>query len=219
MMYKHYYFILISLLLLLLAALSGLLHYYLPAMELKDIIMTDAVIIGPIIAVAITRMLDDERFTKDRKLAIFRSLVKDRSNPLSYDFVNAFNLIHIEFADDKDVIGAWKNLSDSRNSHAPNKEDNDGWQRKFQEWNSKTDKLLFEITKVLGIKVNPLDIQSSYIPIAWGNDQQTNSQIKSLLLELLNNKRAISIKYDTTEPANPQKPSKNFANTDDNKNP
>ena len=69
----------IFLFLLLLLALSGLLHYYWLMMEWKHIIMVDAIIIGPIVAVIITRMLDDERFTKDRKLDIFRALVNPTS--------------------------------------------------------------------------------------------------------------------------------------------
>jgi hypothetical protein len=197
-------FILLALVLLV-VGLSGLLHYYWVAMEWKDIIMSDAVIIGPIFAVIITRALDDQRFTKERKLAIFRALVKDRSNPLSYDFVSAFNSIQIEFADDNKVVRAWKTLSKSRNAAGPAKDDHEGWARKIAEWNSKTDELLFEIANALNIKVNPFDIQASYIPVAWGNEQQTNSQLKSLLLELLNNKRSLNIRHNSAEAVTEEK--------------
>ena len=171
-----------------------LLHYYWVMMEWKDIIMTAAVIIGPIAAVIIARTLDDEKFSKERKLEIFRALVKDRSNPLSYDFVNAFNLIQIEFSKDKQVIDAWKSLYNSRQEAGPAKDDHEGWGRKIAEWNSKTDRLLFEIATILDMKVNPFDIQASYIPVAWGNEQQLNSEIRALLLKLLKNEISLQIK-------------------------
>ncbi|WP_454780308.1 DUF6680 family protein [Legionella sp. WA2022007384] len=171
-----------------------LLHYYWVMMEWKDIIMTAAVIIGPIVAVIIARTLDDEKFSKERKLEIFRALVKDRSNPLSYDFVNAFNLIQIEFSKDKQVIDAWKSLYNSRQEAGPAKDDHEGWGRKIAEWNSKTDRLLFEIATILDMKVNPFDIQASYIPVAWGNEQQLNSEIRALLLKLLKNEISLQIK-------------------------
>ncbi len=172
-------------------------------MEWKDIIMTAAVVIGPIFAVIIARNLDDEKFTKERKLGIFRALVKDRSNPLSYDFVNAFNLIQIEFAEDTAVINAWKSLYDSRNAAGPTKDDHEGWGRKNAEWNSMTDRLLFEIARTLNMNVNPFDIQASYIPVAWGNEQQMNIEIRKLLLQLLKNEISLSIKTSDDNPSSP----------------
>ena len=96
--------------------------------------------------------------------------MRDRSNQLSIEFVQAFNLIQIEFADSKEVVSAWKSLTESRNAAGPAKDDAEGWNRKTAEWNNKTDKLLFEITKVLKIEVNPLDIQGSYFPVGWNNE-------------------------------------------------
>lgn len=197
-MNKNNLLLLVTLLLLVIASI--LLRYYWVTLEWKDIIMTDAVIIGPVVAVVITRMLDNEKFEKERKLSIFRALVKDRSNPLSYDFVNAFNLIQIEFSNDTEVIKAWKSLSESRNAAGPAKDDSDGWSRKYAEWNGKTNQLLFEIAKALDIKVSPFDIQTSYFPRAWSDDQQINSEIRALLHQLLDNKRSISVKINEPEP-------------------
>ncbi len=173
--------------------------YYFGIMEWKDIIIAFAVILGPISAVIITRRQDDARFIKERKLAIFRALIKERSNPLSVDFVTALNLIQIDFSDDKNVVAAWRSFSECRNSPVPDKDDMDAWALKIIEGNSKTDKLLFEIANVLGIRVNPFDIQTSYFPRAWNDEQKLNSEIKTLTLEVLQNKRSVSIKNTNNE--------------------
>lgn len=81
----------------------------------------------------------------------------------------------------------------SRNAAGPTKEDHEGWGRKIAEWNSKTDRLLFEIARTLNMDVNPFDIQASYIPVAWGNEQQMNIELRNLLLQLLKNEISLSI--------------------------
>lgn len=108
---------------------------------------------------------------KKESLQFFELLLKTEAT--SYLLILLTHSIQIEFADNKKIIDAWKTLSESRNAAVPPPNDQEGWARKIAEWNSKTDKLLYEMATVLGIKVNPFDIQASYVPVAWGNEQQS----------------------------------------------
>jgi hypothetical protein len=73
-----------------------------------------AIVRGPIIALRIQRKLDDERQEKDRKLWIFKTLMAYRVTRLSPQFVQALNLIDIEFTgpSEKSIRDAWKELQD-----------------------------------------------------------------------------------------------------------
>lgn len=179
--------------LIILITTSIVLHYFWVKMDWKDIIMTIAVIIGPIVAVVITRYLDNKNFEKNRKLSIFRDLIKDRSDSLSYNFVNAFNLIQIEFSNDAKVIDAWKSVLECRNAPGP-QDDPEWWTRKNMEADQKINNMLFEMAKVLNIDLNPFDMQTSYFPRGWSDEKQINLKIRNLLHELLDNKGAISVK-------------------------
>jgi hypothetical protein len=73
-----------------------------------------AIIRGPIIALRIQRELDEEREKKNRKLWIFKTLMAYRATRLSPFFVQALNLIDIEFdsESEKFVRDSWKELQD-----------------------------------------------------------------------------------------------------------
>ena len=73
-----------------------------------------AIVRGPIIALRTQRKLDDEREAKTRKLWIFKTLMAYRVTRLSPQFVQALNLIDIEFTDnsEKPIRDAWKELQD-----------------------------------------------------------------------------------------------------------
>jgi hypothetical protein len=75
-----------------------------------------AVIIGPVAALWVQRILDEGRDAKNRKAWVFKTLMSYRATPLSPHFVQALNLIDVEFdgknEKEKAVRGAWKLLLD-----------------------------------------------------------------------------------------------------------
>ncbi|WP_373280609.1 DUF6680 family protein [Methylomonas koyamae] len=48
-------------------------------MTVSDIFMILAVLVGPVIAVQLTRYLDDKREVRDRKLQVFKTLMATRA--------------------------------------------------------------------------------------------------------------------------------------------
>ncbi|MEQ8562592.1 MAG: hypothetical protein RID18_13845, partial [Cytophagales bacterium] len=83
-------------------------------MEYKDIIMTVAVIIGPIAAVQIQKWLENSRNKKERKLLLFKTLMSTRATRVSIEHVQSLNMIDIEFNNKgyEKVITAWRNYND-----------------------------------------------------------------------------------------------------------
>ena len=75
-----------------------------------------ALVSGPIIALQIQRKLDREREAKNRKLWVFKTLMSLRATTLAPSWVQALNLIDVEFNSDdekeKAVRNAWKVLLD-----------------------------------------------------------------------------------------------------------
>jgi uncharacterized protein DUF6680 len=75
-----------------------------------------AIYYGPIKALKIQRTLDGEREERNRKLSVFKTLMSYRRTRLALPFVQALNLIDVEFtaSDEKEraVREAWKELND-----------------------------------------------------------------------------------------------------------
>lgn len=69
-------------------------------MTIADWLMIAAVLLGPIIAVQLTRYLDNKKEERERKLQVFKTLMATRAYTVSWDHVVALNRIDLEF--DKD---------------------------------------------------------------------------------------------------------------------
>jgi hypothetical protein len=90
-------------------------------MEGKDLIMVAAIVIGPILAVQVQRMIDRIREKRNRRLSIFRTLMSTRAERLNREHVQSLNVIDIDFygrkilgtqyqtSKERDVTNAWKN--------------------------------------------------------------------------------------------------------------
>lgn len=88
-------------------------------MNIADWLMIFAVVTGPLIAVRLSRYLDNRREVRDRKLEIFKTLMATRSTLLSPHHVESLNRIDLEFnakhRKEKEVIEAWKAYLDLLN--------------------------------------------------------------------------------------------------------
>jgi hypothetical protein len=73
-----------------------------------------AIIQGPIIALRIQRHIEEDRETRNRKLWIFKTLMSNRATRMSPIFVQALNLIDVEFTlpPEKPVRDAWREAQD-----------------------------------------------------------------------------------------------------------
>ena len=78
-------------------------------------IATIATIMSPILALLISRNMEEKRFIKDRQLQIFRTLMQHRDSLLTPEYVAALNLIEVEFHSEVKVIEARRKLQNCYN--------------------------------------------------------------------------------------------------------
>ncbi|MAX50629.1 MAG: hypothetical protein CMH22_01455 [Methylophaga sp.] len=171
-------------------------------MSTKDIIMTAAVILGPILAVQAQKFIERTQEKKNRRMALFKTLMSTRAERLNRDHVQALNMIDIEFygrllpflktryqtRKEQAVTHAWK----SYNSHLNQKDEYES----LEQWIKKGDELftnmLYAITQSLNYDYDKVQLQRDcYRPIAHGNIENTQLAILDGLDQLVNKGRPL----------------------------
>ena len=151
-----------------------------------------AILVGPSIAVWITRKIDQERADKARKMEIFRTLMRTRGMPIHWDHVGALNLVEVEFSDHENVIERWKEYLAHLNERPPEE------QADLATFGQKRDTLLTAlmdaIANALDIKITQLEIlQGNYVPSGWAADEDELRWLRRGLLNALSGKGSIPI--------------------------
>ena len=174
-------------------------------MTIADGLMILAVLLGPVVAVRLTRYLDDKKEVRGRKLGIFKALMTTRQYRLSQSHVEALNRIELEFdrrvKKEKAVIDAWMEYLDHL---SPKNPANDQWAAKrvdlFVE-------MLHRMAIALNYEFDRVHIKNSnYLPKAHGEFEDQQFALRVALKDILDGKRAIPITiYDqspipTTDP-------------------
>jgi len=162
-------------------------------MTISDGLMILAVLAGPIIAVQLTRFLDNKREVRERKLQIFKTLMATRAYTISWDHVMTLNRIDLEFdknnKKEKAVIEAWKAYLDLLGEKSITGE----------QWGIKRIDLLVELLHkmavVLGYDFDKTHIKnSSYSPTAHGDIEDELRAIRKGLIEVLEGKRDLPMR-------------------------
>ena len=153
-----------------------------------------AVFAGPILAVLTSRYLDQGRVAKERKLDIFRALMRTRGMRLHQEHVGALNLVEVEFANHPDVVEAWKNYLTHLGEELPPIEQIDRHDAANRKRDALLTALIDAIAKAVGIKVEQLDIlEGNYVPKGW-NDMEWEQQLaRRGLIDVLYGKASISV--------------------------
>ncbi len=155
-----------------------------------------AVITGPIIALQLQRFLESRRELRQRKLWIFRSIMSNRATILNPSYVQALNLIDIDFSsnskDDKAVRTAWKVLLD----HLSNMPHDD--KAAIQSANDRSVDLRVALMKALaqalGYEFDEVQIKKgSYLPTGHSDLENEQNLLRRRLLEVLNGNRRIPV--------------------------
>ena len=162
-----------------------------------------AVLVGPIIAVLVTRLIDEHRAKKHRRWEIFRNLMCHRRTPMNVEFVGALNLIEIEFADDQRVIQAWKQLLTTFEKMATESLSDDQFSALIEERSQAQTRLLDAIARNLGTEIEQLDIYSGgYSPKGWFDLENEQAVIRRLFGEIALGHKAFPVIVYPPEPSN-----------------
>jgi hypothetical protein len=156
-----------------------------------DVLNIVAILLGPIVALTIQRWSDDRRQALGRKHQIFKTLMMYRASRLSRQYVEALNLIDVEFAgkreDDKQVREAWKVLLDHFNERQKGTE-------ALERANTYTANLLVAMGRRLGYDFNVVQIKrDGYLPQAHVNLEEEQQVLRKSVIDLLDGKRKIPV--------------------------
>jgi hypothetical protein len=148
-----------------------------------------AIVVGPVAALWIQRLLDEGRDKKNRKLWIFKTLMSNRATRLSPVYVQALNLIDVEFTDPKEkaVREAWKELLDLYTNYktTPNA---------LEQVGELTAVMLAAMGKALGYDFDKVYLKKGvYYPEFLGNVELEQHALRRSFLELLAGKRRIPV--------------------------
>lgn len=143
-----------------------------------------AIIIGPVLAVLISRLTDDRSKARHRRIDIFRSLMKTRKNILNVEHVHALNIVELEFHGEDEVKTCLRAYIDFRTSALPSGE-SDGIRHA-----DRADDLLYDLIQAIGKTINykfdKNDLKRfSYSPQGWSDDNyllRKNAEHINLLL-------------------------------------
>ncbi len=159
-------------------------------MTIADWLMITAVLVGPVVAVRLTRYLDNKKEIRERKLQIFKVLMATRAYTISWDHVLTLNKIDLEFdkniKGEKEVIEAWKAYLDLLADKSITGET----------WSNKRVELLVELlhtmASVLDYDFDKTHIKnSSYSPVAHGDNEADQITLRKGLIDILEGKRVL----------------------------
>jgi hypothetical protein len=155
-----------------------------------------AIVSGPIIALQVQRKLDRNREVTNRKLWVFKTLMSFRATALAPSFVQALNLIDVEFngnnEKEKAVRNAWKVLLDHYVDLTAAKEPNsDTLTEKGRQLRAN---LLMAMGRCLGYDFDEVLVKKgSYYPIGLGDVEAEQHAIRRGVLNVLSGKGRIPI--------------------------
>lgn len=169
------------------------------SITIADWLIILATLLSPVIAVQVTRFLDDRNEVRGRKLSIFKTLMATRAYTVSWAHVEALNRIDLEFEKEKkkekEVIDAWKAYHDLLGNEKLSPE----------QWAERRVNLLVELLHkmavVLKYDFDKTHIKnSSYAPRAHSDMEAQQEAIRKGTIEVLEGKRTLPL-YVTNFPA------------------
>lgn len=149
---------------------------------------------GPVLAVQITRYLDDRSEERKRKIQIYKILMATRAYNLSPGHVEALNSIDTEFSPnsktEKKVLESWSQYLDHLNNK--NLLADGVWEDKRVDLFSD---LLYYMGQSLGYDFDRTQIKNRvYSPMAHGKIEDEQGKIRQYAVDLLDGKRQLNVK-------------------------
>jgi Family of unknown function (DUF6680) len=142
-----------------------------------------AIYYGPISALKVQRKLDEEREARTRKLYIFKTLMSYRATRMSPLYVQALNLIDVEFTENNEeeraVRNTWKELVDLYSNFKTT-------QNAVEKADDLNAALLAAMGKSLGYDFDTVHLKKgAYYPEYLGNVELEQHSLRRMVLELL----------------------------------
>lgn len=158
-----------------------------------------AIIIGPVLAVCVTLGYQSYTEARERRLSVFRSLMKTRRRTLDPEHVSALNMVEVEFFKDKDVraaLGAYVALFNQRMPSEGEAGASEFWEKFNRDREEKLVLLLDKMARKLGYGFEQLEIlKGGYAPRYYDDVELESQKARRLFAHLydLSNGRGLPI--------------------------
>ncbi|MGD9851839.1 MAG: DUF6680 family protein [Nitrospirales bacterium] len=177
-------------------ATPSLLDSILPCTSVETIVTIMAILLGPMFGVWLTHRLQDYKDQRQKRMDIFRALMRTRGLPRSVEQVGALNLILVEFAKGKKD----KKVRDACDAYIqelviPYSTDNEAnREAKRTKENTLLSVLIREIGKTLNFELDGFDIlQKKYVPQDWLDDETRKSDLLIKLINLFRGRNSVPV--------------------------
>lgn len=171
-------------------------------LEVKDWAVMLSTVLGPILAVQAQKMVEQFRERRQRKIRLFEQLMATRAARLSPEHVRALNMIDLVFygektlgilrrsAKEQNILDAWKEYHDHLNTRAE--------EGQLSLWAARGDEIftniLFSIAQDIGYTFDRVQLKrGAYSPIAHGELEAQQEQIRKAALSLLTGEHALKM--------------------------
>jgi hypothetical protein len=169
-----------------------------------------AIVLGPLFGIWLARHMQDRASYRERRMDIFRTLMRTRRTPVWPDHVGALNLVEIEFAGERNVIDAWRELfkhlgtpharrfdeaaSDAMTPEETGERDRRHYVRLGEERQRLLARLLHAMAKALDFKIEQLEIfEGGYTPQGWADIEVDQNAIRRFAAQLAAGQRLLPI--------------------------
>lgn len=184
-------------------------------LELKDWAVVAATFLGPILAVQAQKAVEAFRERRGRKTRLFEQLMATRASRVAPEHVRALNMIDLVFygerifgilrrsGNEQRVLDSWKEYLDHLNNRGP--------EDQLSQWVVKGEELftnlLYAAAEDIGFKFDRVQLKrGSYSPIAHGELEAEQAEIRQATLALVTGKHALNMNVVsfTVDPASVQ---------------
>ena len=171
-------------------------------MTISDTLMIFAVLISPVLAVQVQKIIESWRETKQRKILIFKTLMATRGTTLSPRHVEALNMIDLEFSiknkNEKRVVEAWKMYLDHLYDLNVDPKDPD-YRVKMDVWTKRSIELLtdllYEMAQNLGYEFDKVHLKKgSYNPQGHYDMEMEQNFIRRSIVDLFFGDKSIPVR-------------------------
>jgi hypothetical protein len=150
-----------------------------------------AIVLGPVIAVVMTRFLDEKSERRRRKTEVFRNLMQTRGIRLDPVHVAALNVLEIEFYNEPEVRRAYADYIAHLSAPMPVVSEQD---RFFAQRSDLFMSMLHKMGGALRFQFDKRDLERlSYVPQGWDADHSLQRRNAALLTQILSGERAIPV--------------------------
>lgn len=156
-----------------------------------------AILMAPLIAVRVEKIIEHGRVKKERQMQVFRVLMATRANPISHPHVEHLNTIPIEFYKKAAVIDAWKKYMDHLYSYPKNRKDSK-YEEKMKEAAKRTNNLLgnllYEMARCLKYNFDKNDIKKYvYNPQGHSIVEMEQALLRKKFLDVLSHNGTLPV--------------------------